>query len=251
VESLSSFIGIDGTNTTLNTGRIQINLKPLEERKIGASDVIRRLQPQLAKVAGITLYMQPVQDLTVEDRVSRTQYQYTLEDPNADELNSFVPKMVARCRSLPELRDVATDQQVNGLRVKVVFDRDTASRLGITPSAIDNTLYDAYGQREVSTMFTQLNQYHVVLEVKPGFQNNPVDLRNLFIRSAPANHGGSGVVSGGSANTAGFGPSSASVAQATAGQSIGATGQRERPAAPSAAARRRRHWFSPTEARCR
>ena len=118
VESLSSFIGIDGTNTTLNTGRIQINLKPLEERKISASDVIRRLQPQLTKVAGITLYMQPVQDLTVEDRVSRTQYQYTLEDPNADELNSFVPKMVARLQELPELRDVATDQQVNGLRVK-------------------------------------------------------------------------------------------------------------------------------------
>ncbi|MGP0071904.1 MAG: efflux RND transporter permease subunit [Bryobacteraceae bacterium] len=222
VESLSSFIGIDGTNTTLNTGRIQINLKPLEERKIGASDVIRRLQPELAKVAGITLYMQPVQDLTVEDRVSRTQYQYTLEDPNADELNSFVPKMVARLQELPEIRDVATDQLVNGLRVRVVFDRDTASRLGITPSAIDNTLYDAYGQREVSTMFTQLNQYHVVLEVKPGFQNNPIDLRNLYIRSAAGITGGSGLVSGGSASTAGFGPSSASVAQATAGQAIGA-----------------------------
>jgi multidrug efflux pump len=221
VESLSSFIGIDGTNTTLNTGRIQINLKPLEDRKINASDVIRRLQPELSKVAGITLYMQPVQDLTVEDRVSRTQYQYTLEDPNADELNAFVPKMVARLQAIPELRDVATDQQVNGLRVRVVFDRDTASRLGITPSAIDNTLYDAYGQREVSTMFTQLNQYHVVLEVKPGFQNNPVDLRNLFIRSA-AGTGGSGLVSGGSANTVGFGPSSSSVAQATAGLAIGA-----------------------------
>jgi multidrug efflux pump len=222
VESISSFIGIDGTNTTLNTGRIQINLKPLEERKTGAGDVIRRLQPELAKVAGITLYMQPVQDLTVEDRVSRTQYQYTLEDPNADELNSFVPRMVARLKEIPELRDVATDQLVNGLRVKVVFDRDTASRLGITPSAIDNTLYDAYGQREVSTMFTQLNQYHVVLEVKPGFQNNPVELRNLFIRSAAGTTGGSGLVSGGSASTVGFGPSSASVAQATAGQSIGA-----------------------------
>ena len=112
VESLSSFIGIDGTNTTLNNGRIQINLKPLEDRKISASDVIRRLQPALAKVTGITLYMQPVQDLTVEDRVSRTQYQFTLEDPSADELNSFVPKMVAKLQQLPELRDVATDQQV-------------------------------------------------------------------------------------------------------------------------------------------
>jgi len=222
VESLSSFIGIDGTNTTLNTGRVQINLKPLEERKISASDIIRRIQPELTKVAGITLYMQPVQDLTVEDRVSRTQFQYTLEDPNADELNSFVPKMVARLKEIPELRDVATDQQVNGLRVRVVFDRDTAARLGITPSAIDNTLYDAYGQREVSTMFTQLNQYHVVLEVKPDFQNNPIDLRNLFIRSAAGSTGGAGVVSGGSATTAGFGPSSASVAQATAGQSVGA-----------------------------
>jgi multidrug efflux pump len=179
------------------------------------------LQTQLTQVAGITLYMQPVQDLTVEDRVSRTQYQYTLEDPNADELNSFVPKMVARLKEIPEIRDVATDQEVNGLRVRVVFDRDTASRLGITPSAIDNTLYDAYGQREVSTMFTQLNQYHVVLEVKPGFQNNPIDLRNLFIRSA-AGSGGTGLVSGGSATTEGFGPSSASVAQGTAGLSVGA-----------------------------
>jgi multidrug efflux pump len=220
VESLSSFIGIDGTNTTLNTGRIQINLKPLEERKISASDVIRRLQPELSKVAGITLYMQPVQDLTVEDRVSRTQYQYTLEDPNADELNSFVTKMVARLKQIPEIRDVATDQQVSGLRLRVVFDRDTASRLGITPSMIDNTLYDAYGQRQVSTMFTQLNQYHVILEVKPGFQHNPVDMRDLFIRSASGS-GGSGLVSGGSATTFGFGPSSASVAQLSAGQNLG------------------------------
>ena len=204
VESLSSFIGIDGTNTTLNSGRILINLKPLEERKISASDVIRRLQPELAQVAGITLFMQPVQDLTVEDRVSRTQFQYTLEDPNADELNAFAPQMVEQLQELPELRDVASDQQVSGLRAKLVFDRDTASRLGITPSTIDQTLYDAYGQREVSTMFTQLNQYHVVLEVKPDFQKNPVDLSDLFIRTgAPAATGGSaGLVSGGSASTA-------------------------------------------------
>ncbi|HUA82684.1 MAG TPA: efflux RND transporter permease subunit [Bryobacteraceae bacterium] len=219
VDSLSSFIGIDGTNLTLNTGRIQINLKPLEQRKISASEVIRRLQPQLAKVSGITLYMQPVQDLTVEDRVSRTQFQYTLEDPNASELNEFVPKMVERLQQLPELRDVATDQEVKGLRVTLVFDRDTASRLGITPSTIDNTLYDAYGQRQVSTMFTQLNQYHVVLEVKPNFQAAPGDLRDLFIRSAGSS-GGSGVVSGGSTLTAGFGPSSASVAAATGGAAL-------------------------------
>jgi multidrug efflux pump len=224
VESISSFIGIDGTNLTLNNGRIQINLKPLEERKISASDVIRRLQPELSKVPGITLFMQPVQDLTVEDRVSRTQFQYTLEDPNADELNTFVPQMLERLQRLPELarrRERPTGQR---LRVKLVFDRDTASRLGITPTTIDNTLDDAYGQRQVSTMFTQLNQYHVVLEVKPGFNNNPADLSDLFIRSnANASGGGAGVVSGGSTNTAGFGPSSASVAALTAGQTVGVT----------------------------
>jgi multidrug efflux pump len=222
VESLSSFIGIDGTNTTLNTGRIQINLKPLEDRKMSASDVIRRLQPPLAQIRGITLYMQPVQDLTVEDRVSRTQFQYTMEDPNADELNTLVPQMVEKLKALPGLTDVATDQQTGGLRAKLVFDRDTASRLGITPTTIDNTLYDAYGQRQVSTMFTQLNQYHVVLEVKPGFMKTPEDLRSLFIRSSGST-GGSGVVSGGSATQAGFGPSSASVAAGNAGQTTAAS----------------------------
>ena len=183
VDNLSSFIGIDGTNTTLNSGRILINLKPLAARKISASDVIRRLQPELAKVPGITLFMQPVQDLSVEDRVSRTQFQYTLEDPNVDELNSFAPQMLAKLKQLPQLSDVASDQQNLGLRARLVFDRNTAARLGITASAIDQTLYDAYGQREVSTIFTQLNQYHVVLEVKPGFDKNPSDLGNLFIKS--------------------------------------------------------------------
>jgi multidrug efflux pump len=186
VDNLSSFIGIDGTNTTLNSGRILINLKPLAARKISASDIIRRLQPQLAKVPGITLFMQPVQDLSVEDRVSRTEFQYTLEDPNADELNSFAPQMLARLQKLPQLSDVASDQQILGLGAKLVFDRNTASRLGIVTSAIDQTLYDAYGQREVSTMFTQLNQYHVVLEVKPGFEKSPAGLTNLFIRAGTA-----------------------------------------------------------------
>ena len=186
VDNLSSFIGIDGTNTTLNSGRILINLKPVATRKISASDVIRRLQPELAKAAGITLFMQPVQDLSVEDRVSRTQFQYTLEDPNVDELNTFAPQMLARLQKLPQLSDVASDQQTLGLRAKLVFDRNTVSRLGITTSAIDQTLYDAYGQREVSTMFTQLNQYHVVLEVKPGFAMNPSDLSGLFIRASAA-----------------------------------------------------------------
>ncbi len=230
VESLSSFIGVDGTNTTMNTGRILINLKPLDERKISASQVIRRLQPQLAAVPGITLYMQPVQDLTVDDRVSRTQFQYTLEDPNTDELNTYASKMLAGMQKLPELRDVASDQQNGGLRAEVVFDRETAYRLGISPTQIDQTLYDAFGQRQVSTIFTQLNQYHVVLEVKPGFQNNPTDFRDLYIRTgAAASSGSTGVVSGGSAAAQLFGPSSslaaanASLASTTSTSSSSAT----------------------------
>jgi multidrug efflux pump len=184
VASLSSFIGIDGVNTTLNSGRIQINLKPLAKRKLAATDVIRRLQPQLAQVAGITLHLQPVQDLTVEDRVSRTQYQYTLEDPDADELNVWAPKMAAKLSSVPELRDVASDQQNRGLQAALVIDRETAARLGVTPAMIDQTLYDAFGQRQVSTMFTQLSQYHVVLEVLPDFQRMPEQLQHLYLTTA-------------------------------------------------------------------
>jgi multidrug efflux pump len=211
VDNLSSFIGIDGTNTTLNSGRILINLKPLADRKVSASDVIRRLQPELAKVAGVTLFMQPVQDLTVEDRVSRTQFTYTLEDPNPTELNDFAPLMLDKLRQLPELRDVASDQQVLGLRTNLIYDRNTASRLGITPTMIDNTLYDAFGQRQVSTMFTQLNQYHVVLEVEPSFQQDPTDLRHLYIRSSTGSSSGSaGIVAGGAASSGGRGASSPS-----------------------------------------
>ena len=183
VESLSSFIGVDGINTTLNSGRILINLKPLDERKISASEVMRRLQPELAKVDGITLFMQPVQDLTVEDRVSQTQYQYTLEDANADELNQWTTKLLNRLQTLPELRDVATDQQTHGLQARLVIDRVTASRLGITPQAIDNALYDAFGQRQISTLFTQLNQYHVILETLPDFQRNPSKLNDIYVLS--------------------------------------------------------------------
>jgi multidrug efflux pump len=231
VESLSSFIGIDGTNATLNSGRILINLKPLDERKMSASDVIRRLQPELARVPGITLYMQPVQDISVEDRVSRTQFQYTLEDPNADELDAFAPRMLEKLQQEPELRDVASDQQVGGLRAKLVFDRNTAYRLGITPSTIDQTLYDAYGQREVSTIFTQLNQYHVVLEVKQDFQQNPLDLRDLFIRTNAATSaaGSTGLVSGGSASTQLYGPTSSltaantSLSNSTSGSGLSST----------------------------
>ena len=183
VESLSSFIGVDGINTTPNTGRIQINLKPLEERRVSASDIIRRLQPQLAQVQDVTLFMQPVQDLTVEDRVSRTQYQYSIECPDAEELYAWTPRLIEKLQTLPELRDVASDQQNGGLKATLVIDRDTASRFGITPQMIDDTLYDAFGQRQVSTMFTQLNQYHVVLEVKPGFQQSPEVLKDIYVRS--------------------------------------------------------------------
>ncbi len=184
VENLSSFIGVDGINSTLNSGRFLISLKPLAERKISASEVIRRLQPEIAKIEGITLYMQPVQDLTVEDRVSRTQYQYTLEDANADELNQWTAKLMDKLQSLPELRDVATDQQTEGSQARLVIDRVTASRLGITPQQIDDALYDAFGQRQISTLFTQLNQYHVILETMPEFQRNPAKLNDIYVRSA-------------------------------------------------------------------
>jgi multidrug efflux pump len=183
VANVSSFIGIDGTNTTLNSGRIQINLKPLEDRKISASDLLRRLQPKLAKVDGITLFMQPVQDLTVEDRVSRAQFQYSLEDADPQELATWVPRFMAKLQKLPELRDVASDQQNEGLQARLVLDRTTASRLGITPQMLDDALYDAFGQRQISTMFTQSNQYRVVLETRPDFQQHPDDLSNIFLRS--------------------------------------------------------------------
>ena len=186
VEGLSSFIGVDGTNSTLNNGRIQINLKPLEDRRINASDVIRRLQPKLEKVDGITLYMQPVQDLTVEDRVSRTQYQYTLEDPDPQELSFWTAKLMAKLSALGELRDLATDQQNSGLAATLIVDRVTASRMGITPQTIDQTLYDAFGQRQISTLYTQLNQYHIVLETQPDFQNSPIKLQDIYVRSAIA-----------------------------------------------------------------
>jgi multidrug efflux pump len=184
VASLSSFIGVDGTNTTLNSGRIQINLTPLAERGASASEVIRRLQPELAKVQGIALFMQPVQDLTVEDRVSRTQYQYSLEGPDAGELAREAPRLVEALRARPELSDVSSDQEDGGLQASLTIDRSTTSRLGITPQLVDDTLYDAFGQRQVSTIFTQLNQYRVVLEVKPEFQQHPRGLQDIYLRGA-------------------------------------------------------------------
>jgi multidrug efflux pump len=186
VESLSSFIGADGTNITTNSGRLSINLKPLEDRNINASDVIRRLQTKIANVEGIQLFMQPVQNITVDDRVSRTQYQYTLEDPDPVELTDWTNKFVAKLKELPELEDVATDQQPGGLAVMLAIDRPTASRLGIAPTTIDNTLYDAFGQRQINTMYTQLNQYHVILEAEPQFQLDPNKLNKLYIQSGSA-----------------------------------------------------------------
>ena len=183
VQSLSSFIGVDGTNTTLNSGRILINLKPLAQRNIDAVAVMNRLQAALSQVDGITLYMQPVQDLTVEDRVSRTQYQYTLESPNADELNTWTTRFVERLKKLPQLQDVATDQQTGAAQTTLVIDRVTASRLGITPLEIDQTLYDAFGQRQISTLFTQSNQYHVILETLPNFQANPAKLQDIYVHT--------------------------------------------------------------------
>ena len=217
VENLSSFIGVDGTNTTLNSGRILITLKPLADRKINASDVIRRIQPNLEKVEGITLYMQPVQDLTVEDRVSRTEYQYSLEDPDQNELNTWTAKFVQKLQGLPELRDVATDQQTSGLAASLVIDRVTASRMGITPQMIDETLYDAFGQREISTLYTQLNQYHVILETLPEFQHNPDKLQDIYVRSATAP--ASSTSSGGSSTS-----SSATSSSASSGATAGTTG---------------------------
>jgi multidrug efflux pump len=184
VASLSSFIGVDGTNVTTNSGRFLINLKPHDERSASASEIIRRLQPELEKIPGVTLYMQPVQDLTVEDRVSRTQYQYSLESASAAELGQWTTKLVQRLQELPQLRDVASDQQNQGLAAQLVIDRDTAARFGITPQQIDDTLYDAFGQRLVSTIFTQLNQYHVVLEVDPQFKQNPDALKAIYVRAA-------------------------------------------------------------------
>jgi multidrug efflux pump len=183
VVSLSSFVGIDGTNMAPNIGRIQINLKSREQRTDDAPTIIRRLQASLVDVKGINLFLQPVQDLTVEDRISRTQYQYTMEDADAQELSVWAPKLIDKMNNLGQLTDVNSDQQDRGMQATLTIDRDTASRLGILPQTIDDTLYDAFGQRQVSTIFTQLNQYHVVLEVDPTFQQNPDALKQIYVHS--------------------------------------------------------------------
>jgi multidrug efflux pump len=255
VESVSSFIGADGTNTTLNSGRMSINLKPIGQRKISAVNLIRRLNTKLNQVQGIQLFMEPVQDITVDDRVSRTQYQYTLEDPDANELSDWTNRFVARLKQLPELEDVATDQQPGGLALSLVIDRITASRLGIAPTTIDNTLYDAFGQRQISTMYTAVNQYHVVLESEPEFQKNPNKLNQLYIQSnassgatgaaAAASFASSGASSAGSntltstalytpsANTLAPLPNALSPSASTATSSTGAASAGATSSAPS------------------
>jgi multidrug efflux pump len=184
VASLSSFIGVDGTNATLNSGRIQINLRPFAERHVDATAVINRLETKLQKVEGIHLYLQPVQDLTVDDRASRAQFQYTLEDSDQAELDIWTERMVAELRKQRELRDVATDQQPRGLAENLVIDRATASRMNITPDQIDSTLYDAFGQRQISTLYTQFNQYHVILEASPEFQRDPQKLQDIYLQNS-------------------------------------------------------------------
>ncbi|MBL0140523.1 MAG: MdtB/MuxB family multidrug efflux RND transporter permease subunit [Betaproteobacteria bacterium] len=184
VESVSSFIGVDGQNTTLNSGRLFINLKPHDVRDASASGVIERLKPRLASLEGIKLYMQPVQDLTIEDRVSRTQFQFTLESANGEELADWTRQLVEKLSTLPQLADVASDLQDQGLQAYVTIDRDTAGRLGVTPAGVSNALYNAYGQRLVSTIFTQANQYRVVLEVKPEFRRGPGSLNDLYVPGA-------------------------------------------------------------------
>ncbi len=216
VESLSSFVGADGTNVTTNSGRLSINLKPLNQRDLSAADVVRRLQTKLKDVQGIQLFMQPVQNITVDDRVSRTQYQYTLEDPDQNELNDWTARFVTKLKQVPGLEDVATDQQLGGLAVDLIIDRPTASRLGIAPTTIDNTLYDAFGQRQINTMYTQLNQYHVILEAQPQFQLDPNKLNHLFLRAGSA----SGTTGAGASTSSSANGSSSAGSNAFTGAAI-------------------------------
>ena len=183
VENISSFIGVDGTNTTLNTGRLLINLKSRDSRTATASDILRRLQHETADVPGIMLYMQPVQDLTIDATVSRTQYQFMLEDANPDELMEWVPKLVEKMQQLPQIVDIASNAQQRGLSAYIQIDRDTAGRFGITPATVDNALYDAFGQRIVSTIFTQSNQYRVILEADHGLQGTLKSLGDIYLPS--------------------------------------------------------------------
>jgi multidrug efflux pump len=182
--AVDTIVGFTGGNTSLNQGRMFISLKPLAVRKISADQVISRLRRKLAVVPGATLYMQSAQDLTIGGRQSQAQYQYTLQGENLEDLNTWAPRLLQKLRTMPQLRDANTDQQTYGLQAEVVIDRATAARLGVTPSQIDNALYDAFGQREVSTIYQPLNQYHVVMEVAPQFQHSPDALNNIYVRSS-------------------------------------------------------------------
>jgi len=190
VENLSSFIGVDGTNQTLNTGRFLITLKPHDSRNLTASQIIRRLQGEVSGVAGITLYMQPVQDLTIDATISRAPYHFVLEDANSTEFETWVPKLVQQLSQQPQLTDVASDLQQQGLAVDLVIDRATASRFGITPATIDNVLYDAFGQRIISTIYTQSNQYRVILEIDPALQQSLTGLTSLYLPSSSSTTNG-------------------------------------------------------------
>ncbi|MGF6936564.1 multidrug efflux pump [Paraburkholderia sp. UCT70] len=189
VESLTSFIGVDGSNITLNSGRMLINLKPRDDRSNTASEVIRQLQKDVAHIPGASLYMQPVQDLTIDSTVSPTQYQFMLTDPNISEFSTWVPKLVDRLKQSPELADVATNLQDNGRSVFIEIDRGTAARFGITPATIDNALYDAFGQRIISTIFTQSNQYRVILEAQPTMQHYTTSLNSIYLPSSTSTGG--------------------------------------------------------------
>ena len=184
VASLSSYIGVDGDNPTLNSGRLLINLTPRAERDVSASQIIERLRPELARIPGIELYLQPVQDLSIEDRVSRTQFQFSMESPDISLLEAWVPKLVSALREQPELRDVASDLQNRGLQVFLQIDRDLAGRLGVSVADIDNALYDAFGQRQISTIYTQASQYRVVLESENAGSIGPAALRQIHVKAA-------------------------------------------------------------------
>ncbi|MCX6889310.1 MAG: MdtB/MuxB family multidrug efflux RND transporter permease subunit [Verrucomicrobia bacterium] len=184
VESLASFIGVDGTSSTVNSGRMVINLRPLEERKSRAPAIAERLKAKMAKLEGVALYLQPVQDMTVDTTVSRTQYQFLLQTPRMEELAEWVPQLMEKVKAIPAVKDVATDLQLNGRQVFVDIDRTAAGRYGISVADIDAVLYDALGQRIISTIFTQSSQYRVILEVKPEFRDGPESLGRLYV-SAP------------------------------------------------------------------
>jgi multidrug efflux pump len=190
VENLSSYVGIDGTNQTLNTGRFLISLKPYEQRKLSASAIIQRIQSEVAGVSGITLYMQPVQDLTIDSTINRAPYNFVLEDANSTEFNTWVPKLMARLNQLPQLTEASSDLQQQGTAVNLVIDRATASRFGITPATLDNVLYDAFGQRIVSTIYTQSNQYRVILELDPALQKSLEGLSALYLPSSTSSSNG-------------------------------------------------------------